>query len=65
MMRRTVADYPLVITGLLLSIFGVAMVYSAGVTDTPTAVGRVYKSQIVWLVLGMVGAYGISRSSVR
>lgn len=64
-MRRIVADYPLVIIALALSIFGVAMVYSAGQTDTPTAVERVYKSQIVWLVIGMVGAYGISRSSVR
>jgi rod shape determining protein RodA len=64
-MRRIVADYPLVIIALVLSIFGVAMVYSAGQTDTPTAVARVYKSQIVWLIFGMIGAYGISRSSVR
>src|SRR5687767_6643712 len=64
-MRRIVADYPLVITAVLLSLFGVAMVYSAGQTDTPTAVARVYRSQMVWLVIGMVGAYGISRSSVR
>jgi rod shape determining protein RodA len=64
-MRRIVADYPLVITALLLSIFGVAMVYSAGQTDTPTAVARVYKSQMLWLGIGMLGAYGISRSSVR
>ena len=64
-MRKIVADYPLVIIALALSIFGVAMVYSAGQTDTPTAVARVYKSQIVWLIIGMIGAYGISRSSVR
>jgi len=64
-MRKIVADYPLVITALLLSIFGVAMVYSAGQTDTPTAVARVYKSQLVWLGIGVLGAYGISRSSVR
>src|SRR6266542_2742237 len=64
-MRRIVADYPLVAIALALSIFGVAMVYSAGQTDTPTAVERVYKSQIVWLVFGMIGAYAISRSSVR
>jgi len=63
--RRTVADYPLVLTALMLSLFGVAMVYSAGQTDTPTAVARVYKSQLVWLLFGMLGAYGISRSSVR
>lgn len=64
-MRRIVADYPLVITALLLSFFGVAMVYSAGQTDTPTAVARVYKSQTVWLIFGIIGAFGISRSSVR
>ncbi|HYN81023.1 MAG TPA: rod shape-determining protein RodA [Gemmatimonadaceae bacterium] len=64
-MRRIVADYPLVITALLLSLFGVAMVYSAGQTDTPTAVMRVYRSQLLWLLVGMLGAYGISRSSVR
>ncbi|MEO5903889.1 MAG: FtsW/RodA/SpoVE family cell cycle protein, partial [Gemmatimonadaceae bacterium] len=64
-MRRIVADYPLVITALLLSMFGVAMVYSAGQTDTPTAVAHVYRSQLLWLVFGVVGAYAISRSSVR
>jgi rod shape determining protein RodA len=64
-MRRIVADYPLVITALLLSMLGVAMVYSAGQTDTPTAVMKVYKSQGLWLLFGMLGAYGISRSSVR
>ena len=64
-MRRIVADYPLVITALLLSMLGVAMVYSAGQTDTPTAVMKVYKSQALWLLFGMLGAYGISRSSVR
>lgn len=64
-MRRIVADYPLVITALLLSMLGVAMVYSAGQTDTPTAVMKVYKSQALWLMFGMLGAYGISRSSVR
>jgi len=65
MMRRIVADYPLVMTAIVLSFFGVAMVYSAGQTDTPTAVSRVYKSQLVWLIIGMIGAFGISRSSVR
>jgi rod shape determining protein RodA len=64
-LRRIVADYPLVTIALLLSLFGIAMVYSAGQTDTPTAVARVYKSQILWLLIGMIGAYGISRSSVR
>jgi rod shape determining protein RodA len=58
-------DYPIFATALFLSIYGVAMVYSAGVTDTPTFVRGLYRSQAVWLVLGIAGAYGISRSSVR
>src|SRR4029079_535953 len=41
------------------------MVYSAGQTDTPTAVATVYKSQILWLSIGMGFAYGVSHSSVR
>jgi len=64
-MRRIVADYPLVITALLLSLYGVAMVYSAGQTDTPTAVAHAYRSQALWLLFGLLSAYGISRSSVR
>jgi cell division protein FtsW (lipid II flippase) len=40
--RRILGDYPLFITALLLSVYGVAMVYSAGVTDTPTFVRGLY-----------------------
>ncbi len=64
-MRRIVADYPLVITAFLLSVYGVSMVYSAGQTDTPTAVAHAWRAQALWLGLGLLGAYGISRSSVR
>ncbi len=41
------------------------MVYSAGRTDVPTYVGGLYKPQIVWLILGLATAYGVTRSSVR
>ena len=41
------------------------MVYSAGHTDVPTYVGGLYKPQIVWLILGLATAYGVTRSSVR
>src|SRR6202521_2786965 len=41
------------------------MVYSAGVTDTPTFVHNLYRSQLVWLFIGLGGAYAVSRSSVR
>ncbi|HUR91211.1 MAG TPA: hypothetical protein VMY38_00910, partial [Gemmatimonadaceae bacterium] len=65
MARRIVADYPLVLTALALSLIGSAFVYSAGRTDVPTYVGGLYKPQIVWLLLGLGTAYAVSRTSVR
>ncbi len=64
-MRRIIGDLPLLLIATALSLFGVAMVYSAGVTDTPTFVHNLYRSQVVWLVIGLGGAYAVSRSSVR
>ena len=65
MLKRIISDYQLLIAASLLSIFGVAMVYSAGQTDTPTFVANLYRSQIVWLLAGVLIAYGVTRSSVR
>ncbi len=65
MSRAIVADYKLLTAATLLSLFGLAMVYSAGQTDTPTAVANVYKSQAVWLLIGMGFAYAVGQSSVR
>lgn len=65
MSRAIVADYKLLTAAILLSLFGLAMVYSAGQTDTPTAVANVYKSQAVWLLIGMGFAYAVGQSSVR
>ena len=64
-MRRIIGDLPLLLIATTLSLFGVAMVYSAGVTDTPTFVHNLYRSQSIWLLIGLAGAYAISRSSVR
>ncbi len=64
-MRRIIGDLPLLLIATTLSLYGVAMVYSAGVTDTPTFVHNLYRSQSVWLLIGLGGAYAISRSSVR
>jgi cell division protein FtsW (lipid II flippase) len=36
--RRFPIDWPLVIVALLLSVYGISIVYSAGQTDIPTAV---------------------------
>ncbi len=65
MSRAIVADYKLLTAAGLLSLFGLAIVYSAGQTDTPTAVAGVYKSQAVWLLIGIGFAYGVAQSSVR
>ena len=64
-MRRIIGDLPLLLIATTLSLYGVAMVYSAGVTDTPTFVHNLYRSQFVWLFIGLGGAYAVSRSSVR
>ena len=63
--KRFPIDWPLVVVALLLSIYGIAIVYSAGQTDIPTAVARLWKTQLVWFGLALVAAYGASRCSVR
>jgi len=65
MKRRQVVDYPLVSLALILSCFGVAMVYSAGQTDVPTKVTELWRNQSIWLALGLAAAYVASRASVR
>ena len=62
---RVTLDWPLVISVLVLSLYGIAMVYSAGQTDIPTYATRAWRSQFVWFLLGLGGAYAISRASVR
>ncbi|HJR67905.1 MAG TPA: rod shape-determining protein RodA [Gemmatimonadaceae bacterium] len=67
MMRRRVitADLPLIGVALALSLFGIAMVYSAGQTDVPTVASRAWVSQIKWLIVALVAAFLVSRASVR
>jgi rod shape determining protein RodA len=64
-MRRTITDVPLILVAFALSAFGIAMVFSAGQTDVPNVAARAWISQIRWLVLGVLAAYGVSRGSVR
>ncbi|MEP7384071.1 MAG: hypothetical protein ABI910_20500, partial [Gemmatimonadota bacterium] len=66
MIKRVFADYPLVIIALLLSAYGVAIVYSAGQTDVvQTTVATAYRRQLAWFVVAIVSAWTISRASVR
>lgn len=64
-MRRVVTDFPLMAVALVLSLFGIAMVYSAGQTDVPTSAAHAWISQSRWLALGLLAAYFVSRGSVR
>jgi rod shape determining protein RodA len=67
MIRRRViaADLPLIGVALGLSLFGIAMVYSAGQTDVPTIASRAWVSQIRWLMVALAAAFLVSRASVR
>jgi len=62
---KVTVDWPLVISALLLSLYGIAIVYSAGQTDIPTYVARAWRMQFAWFGVGLLGAYVISRASVR
>ena len=55
--RRINVDLPLIIVAVALTIFGLAIVYSAGQTDVPTQATGAWKHQIVWTVVGIIGAY--------
>jgi rod shape determining protein RodA len=63
--RRINIDLPLVITAGLLTLYGIAMVFSAGNTDVRTPATGVWKAQIAWAIVGIVGAFAVSRASVR
>ncbi|HEY2067349.1 MAG TPA: rod shape-determining protein RodA [Gemmatimonadaceae bacterium] len=63
--RRFPVDWQLVTLALLLSVYGIAIVYSAGQTDVHTGVTRLWRSQLMWFGLSLFAAYGMTRVSVR
>jgi len=63
--RRINVDVPLIVGAVVLSLYGLAMVFSAGQTDVKTIAAGAYKSQAIWIVVGIVAAYSVSRASVR
>ncbi|MDB4908354.1 MAG: rod shape-determining protein RodA [Gemmatimonadetes bacterium] len=65
MRRKQAIDVPLIATAILLSLYGIAIVYSAGQTDFPTRVATAYRAQLVWFMVALVGAYFINRASLR
>lgn len=58
-------EWPLVALATFLTALGVAMVYSAGQTDVPSVVTPLWRTQIVWALLGLGVAYATTRLSVR
>jgi rod shape determining protein RodA len=65
MRRQQLPDVPLFLIALSLSLFGIATVYSAGLTDVPTDARGKWDNQAVWLLLAVSGAFIASRASVR
>jgi rod shape determining protein RodA len=63
--RFTAADYPLVILAVALSLFGIAAVYSAGQTEMSRGLVNLWRTQSLYLALGLGAAWMVSRASVR
>ncbi|TVP46445.1 MAG: rod shape-determining protein RodA [Gemmatimonadales bacterium] len=60
--RRWAGDPPLVGIALALSLFGIAMIYSAGVLNVPSpVVERAWQRQFMWLGVALVGFTIVSR----
>jgi rod shape determining protein RodA len=65
-LRRQSIDVPLLVIALLLTGFGIAMVFSAGQIDSPTPIiENAWKRQLGWFGAAMVATWVISRGSVR
>lgn len=63
--RRYAIDWWLVSLAAVLSLYGIAMVYSAGQTDVVTGVAKLWRSELIWFLVSLGAAYGMTRCSVR
>jgi len=60
--RRWAGDPTLVVIALALSLFGIAMIYSAGVLNVPSpVVERAWQRQFMWLGVALVGFTIVAR----
>ena len=65
-LRRQSIDLPLLVIALLLTGFGIAMVFSAGQIDSPTPIiENAWKRQLGWFGAALMATWVISRGSVR
>lgn len=59
------ADRGLLVAVILLALFGIIILYSAGQTDVPTNATGAWTRQLAWMGLGVVVAIIVSRVSFR
>lgn len=65
-LRRQGIDYPLLLIALLLTVFGISMVFSAGQTDVPSkAIAFLWKRQVMWFAVALLASWIMMRGSVR
>jgi rod shape determining protein RodA len=65
-LRSMVGDPVLLLSVLGLTVFGAAMIYSAGRVDVPNSVvARAWKMQVVWLGLSIVALFIVMRINAR
>jgi rod shape determining protein RodA len=64
-MRNPSIDLQLVAVTFGLILFGLATLYSAGQTDVPTRAAGVWQRQLMWVGVGIVGAWMIFHLSLR
>lgn len=63
--RRQGIDVPLLVFALLLTAFGISMVFSAGQTDAPGFVAVLWKRQLGFFVVSLLATMVVMRGSVR
>src|SRR5690349_22989120 len=63
--RRINVDLPLIFGAIAVTLFGLAIVFSAGQTDFKSVATGAWKAQLVWALVGIGGAFAVSRASVR
>lgn len=65
-LRRQTIDYPLLIIALLLTAFGIAMVFSAGQTDVPSrAIVNLWRRQLEFFTVALIVCWAVTHGSVR
>ena len=64
-MRSMGLDRPLILVTLVLTGFGLIVLYSAGQTDVPTPAAGVWERQLIWAAIGIVVAALVFRISPR